>query len=104
MYLRYKFELYSRGETEDIKIPVTISGFTEWSSSQAGMKKGADDFYYYTAANGNAALLMKSDSQVLMTDFIVDYADMVNNSGNVKFNSSNAVYIKLIVEGSAIGW
>lgn len=105
MYVRYKFEIFARGETYDTEIPVQIEGFIAWSASQAGMKfDESSGFYYYKSADGNNALLEKSASQVLMTSFKINYSDMVDASGNLKFASSESIYIKLTVEGSAVGW
>ena len=105
VYIRYKFELFARGEFQDANIPVSISGFASWSNSQAGMKKNdTDGFYYYTSADGNHALLNKSASLDLMTSFVIGYEDMVDVNGGLKFTSSNAIYMKLTVEGSAVDW
>ena len=104
MYLRYKFELFVRGETIDTQIPVSIAGFTVWVTGQTGMKQESDGFYYYTGADGSHALLAKGESKTIMTTFKIDYADMVNSLGNAKFTYSESVYIKLTIEGSAVDW
>ena len=105
MYVKFQFSLYIRDVAADIQIPVTLT--TENAGTVSfGQKTGAahDDFYFYQNANEENVLFGRDSSVDLMTHFEIDYSEMFNQDGTFKYDSSDAMYIKLTIKASLINW
>jgi hypothetical protein len=105
MYVKFTFALFIRNGISDIQIPVVLT--TENAPNISfGQKTGAahNDYYYYQNANKENVLFSKDVSVDLMTHFEIDYNQMLNNDGSLKYDSSDAMYIKLTIEAALINW
>lgn len=106
MYVRFKFELYLRDKTKDIKIPVLLKVDGETGDASFGQKDNAsiNDYYYYQDSGKNNVLFEKEASVDLMTHFKIDYDEMLKANGDINYFSSEAMYIKLTIEATLINW
>ncbi|MBQ8615092.1 MAG: hypothetical protein IJ415_00805 [Clostridia bacterium] len=104
MYLRFKFELYARGLEEDTLIPTTLVG-TNPSFNYVEPVEGDVNSGYYYYQDGDENILFTKDSSVsLMTDFVVEYEDLFNDSGTLLNIASETLYIKLTIDASITNW
>lgn len=108
MYLRFRFELYARGENEDILITTKLVGtdahfkYKEYEANN----ENSGYYYYKTAASGesvNAKFAQNSTGISLMTDFVVEYDSLLDGQ-NLTNISSETVYIKLTIDASITDW
>ena len=101
MYLRYKFELFSRGVESDTLIPCEISGYTKPTEATNGFTYNeSEKYYYYTDNVGNKALFQKGASALLMESFQVKYSNFIDADGDFKLVNSDALYVKLTIDAS----
>lgn len=109
MYLRFKFELYARGEDEDVLIATSLDGVDahfEYKEYSAGDVNSG--FYYYkesTEKNSKNDQFEQNTTGInLMTYFKVEFESLVDASGNLINISSETVYIKLTIDASVTDW
>ena len=100
MYVRYKFEVYTRGISADTKLDgVEIAGFVAPTESAKGVVKDGDYYYYRDNTNANALFTKGSEFTMLQT-FKVPFSAFVDVNGNMLITNSATIYLKLIVEAS----
>ena len=101
MYVKFKFELYTRGMDVDTLIATEINGFLVPTATTKGFVKDADGFYYYketSAANAENALFERDEKASLMTSFRIPYSSFADENGNLILTNSDTIYIQLTVE------
>lgn len=104
MYLRFKFELFARGLDEDTLIPTTLGGIDACFNYVEPVEGDVNSGYYYYQNNNNNTLFTKGTSVSLMTDFVVEFEDLVSSSGKLLNISSETLYIKLTIDASITDW
>lgn len=105
MYVRYRFEIYSRGVEQDTKLDVEINDYTA-PVSGTGAHAGfvwdeSTEWYYYKNETATAnALFAKNATAKLMESFTIPYSSFMDVNGDMIITNSNTIYIKLIVDAS----
>lgn len=100
MYVRYKFEVYTRAIGGDEKLEgVEIAGFVEPNGETKGIVKDGDYYYYRNSLNANA-LFTKGSEVVMFETFTIPFSAFVDASGNMLITNNATIYLKLIVEAS----
>ncbi|MBR4998387.1 MAG: hypothetical protein IKY10_00765 [Clostridia bacterium] len=108
MYLRFKFELFARGENEDKLIQTKLVGTDSHFKYKEIEQNNEDSGYYYykTATSGTSknAKFEQNDAGIsLMTDFVVEYSSLLNGENLINI-SSESLYIKLTIDASITDW
>ena len=108
MFLRFKFELFARGETEDTLIPTKIDGMNEKFEYKNYVENDVNSGYYYykksTAKESeNGVFAQNAQGLDLMTSFVVDY-DKLFDGNSLTHAMSETVYIKLTIDASVTDW
>lgn len=100
MYVRYKFEVYTRAIGGDEKLEgVEIAGFVAPNGETKGIVKDGDYYYYRDSSNANA-LFTKGSEVVMFETFTIPFSAFVDASGNMLITNNATIYLKLIVEAS----
>ena len=103
MFVKFKFELYSRGLTSDELITTNLTGMgsPEGSTDTLVLDNSAEGkgFYYLQNSLGNEVVLEKNKTLTLFTHFTVPMSEFIS-SGTTGLTNSDELYIKLYVDAS----
>ncbi len=117
MYVKFKFEIYARGVTQDTLIPTEISGFAKPSDSANGFVLDEESGFYYLKNNSGDNVVLRSAKELtketgtavavgeeikLMEKFKIPFSSYVAANGNFKHTNSETIYIKLTVIASIV--
>lgn len=109
MYVRFKIELFSRNPSEDVLIPIEISGVQECKADSYGFVKGDEGWWYYqyNVTDGvynstNNVEFGKGAEATLSTGIKIPYSSFVESNNNLKLINSDTLFIKITVNGSIL--
>ncbi len=96
MYVRFKFELYSRGIEEDELITTELSGSAvpTDTNNKFVLENG---YYYYVNASGAEVVLEKGQDLTLFTHFKIPMSEFISE-GVTGLTNSDELYIKLYID------
>ena len=117
MYVKFKFEIYARGVTNDILVPTEISGIQKPNENANGFVLDESSGFYYLKNNAGNNVVLRGAKELskdtgsevtvgeeirLMEKFKIPFSSFVNASGGFIFSNSETVYIKLTVIASIV--
>ena len=102
MYVKFKFELYSRGIESDELITTNLTVDAPTGSANGWVLNAGetdDGYYYLQDANGNDVVLNKNMSLTLFTKFTIPMSEFISN-GQLGLTNSDTLYIKFYIFAS----
>ena len=103
MYVRFKLQMFKRGVSSDVEVPIEVGGNGILEGYTKGFMKVAGDssgYYYYQDSTKTNVTFDTGETAIMMQNFTVPYTSFIDSAGNMLITGSDTVYLKLTVEAS----